>query len=92
MLFLASTQITAAYQSGNELKAEVSCAESAKAVCAFYDQYGRMLNVQMQPLQAEKVNTLSFEIKDARAKTAKIFVLGAATASPICAAWNVTVE
>lgn len=92
VLFLASTQITAAYQSGNELKAEVSCAESAKAVCAFYDQYGRMLNVQMQPLQAEKVNTLSFEIKDARAKTAKIFVLGAATASPICAAWNVTVE
>lgn len=92
VLFLASTQITAAYQSGNELKVEVSCEEPTKAVCAFYDQYGRMLNVQMQSLQAEKVNTLSFEIKDARAKTAKIFVLDAATASPICAAWNVTVE
>lgn len=92
VLFLASTQITAAYQSGNALKAEVSCAEPAKAVCAFYDQYGKMLDVQMQSLQTEKVNTLSFDIKDARTKIAKIFVLDTGSASPVCAAWNVTVE
>ena len=92
VLFLASTQITAAYQSGNALKAEVCCAEPAKAVCAFYDQYGKMLDVQMQSLQTEKVNTLSFDIKDARTKIAKIFVLDTGSASPVCAAWNVTVE
>ena len=73
-------------QSTDAVKVEVSCMQDkvVKAYCAFYDQYNRMLGVDIQTVDSGKVSEISFA-KRHGAASAKIFILDDA-AVPVCPA------
>lgn len=85
-ILISTTGIIAMRQSTDAVKVEVSCMQDkvVKAYCTFYDQYNRMLGVDIQTVNSGKVNELSFA-KQHGAMLAKVFVLDDA-AVPVCPA------
>ena len=85
-ILISTTGILAMRQSTDAVKVEVSCMQDkvVKAYCAFYDQYNRMLGVDIQTVDSGKVSEISFA-KRHGAASAKIFILDDA-AVPVCPA------
>ena len=90
-----------AYEDG-KLTVQVSVSNQTKAakdlqiMAAAYAEDGRMIDVSVsEQLCVESMQTYDHTllIKTSTAPASwKVFILDAATASPVCAAWNVTVE
>nr|WP_325195724.1 leucine-rich repeat protein [uncultured Oscillibacter sp.] len=78
-------EITDAYLDGDMVRVEVTCMKNTdtKVLCAFYDQFDRMLGADTQIIQTGKSEDLSFIIKYPDAAKAKLFVLDGNTA-PVC--------
>ena len=79
-VLLTSTEILSAQRTGTAVTAEIACMQDgARAICAFYAADGRLLRTVIQPLESEKINSLTFQI-DSNAAQAKLFVLDAKNA------------
>ena len=102
-IFTQTIDMTAAgaYEDG-KLTVRVSVSNQTKAakdlriMVAAYAEDGRMIGVSVsEQLRTESMQTYDHTllVKTSAAPASwKVFILDAATASPICAAWNVTVE
>lgn len=102
-IFTQTIDMTAAgaYEDG-KLTVRVSVSNQTKAakdlriMVAAYAEDGRMIGVSVsEQLRTESMQTYDHTLlvkTSAALASWKVFILDAATASPICAAWNVTVE
>lgn len=102
-IFTQTIDMTAAgvYEDGKltvrvSVNNQTKAAKDLRIMVAAYAEDGRMIGVSVsEQLRTESMQTYDHTllVKTSAAPASwKVFILDAATASPICAAWNVTVE
>ena len=86
-----ATEVISVSVEDSRIRVQAYCVEdvTANAWCAFYDENGQFLDVEVKPLTAGEANDLTFALSAHAATEAKLFILDE-NFVPQCASRGVT--